>query len=199
MVQLAREQETAGGNVAQSGMEALGKCPLCGRDVVEYPKSYGCSGYKDGCKFAVWKEIAGKKITVKQAQELLAKKKSGVLKGLKSKAGKSFDAALVLGPDGKVGFAFADKAAGLGRCPRCGKEVVEGKNGWGCSGYKDGCKFIVWKEIAGKKLSAAQVKELIAKGRTVVIKGFKSKAGKEFEAALVLGPDGKVEFDFGVK
>ncbi|MDA8333938.1 MAG: DNA topoisomerase 3 [Peptococcaceae bacterium] len=200
VVQLAREQEPAGGNVAQSAREALGTCPLCGRDVVDYPKSYGCSGYKDGCKFAVWKEIAGKKITVKQAQELLAKKKTGVLKGFKSKAGKSFDAVLVLGPDGKVGFAFADKTTGsLGRCPLCGKEVVEGKNGWGCSGYKDGCKFIVWKEIAGKKLTVAQVKELIAKGRTGVIKGFKSKAGKEFEAALVLGPDGKVGFDFGVK
>ena len=53
--------------------------------------------------------------------------------------------------------------------PLCVKEVVEGKNGWSCSGYKDGCKFIVWKEVAGHRLTIAQVKELIGKGRTEVI------------------------------
>jgi DNA topoisomerase-3 len=196
VVQIAKEQGPAGKTMPE-GREAIGKCPLCGREVVEYPKSYGCSGYKEGCKFAVWKEIAGKKITAKQARDLLAQGKTGVIKGFKSKAGKSFEAALVLARDGKVGFEFADKAAeSLGRCPLCGKEVIEGKKGWGCSGYKDGCKFVIWKEIAGKKVTAAQVKELIGKGRTGVLKGFKSKADKEFEAALVLGPDGKVGFEF---
>lgn len=197
VVQTVKEQKSAAGNV-QNGREALGKCPVCGRDVVEYPKSYGCSGYKDGCKFAVWKETAGKKITVKQAQELIGKKKTRVIKGFKSKAGKSFDAALVLGQDGKVGFKFAEYVTeNVGLCPLCGKEVVEGKNGWGCSGYREGCKFIIWKEIAGKMMTAAQAKELIGKGRTALIKGFKSKAGRDFDAALVLGPEGKVGFDFG--
>ncbi|MDA8336342.1 MAG: DNA topoisomerase 3 [Peptococcaceae bacterium] len=209
VVQMAREQQSAGpgtgvptqrvgqGRVVPERREAIGICPLCGRAVVDYPKSYGCSGYKDGCKFAVWKEIAGKKITVKQAQELLGKKKTGVLKGFKSKDGKSFDAALVLGQDGKVGFAFADKAAeSLGRCPLCGREVIEGKKGWGCSGYKAGCKFVIWQEIAGKKVTTAQIKELLQKGRTRILKGFKSQAGKEFAAAMVLRPDGKVELEF---
>jgi len=200
VIQLAREQESSGHGVPE-GRESLGKCPLCGRDVVEYPKSYGCSGYKDGCRFAVWKEVAGRKIAAKQARDLLAKGRTGLIKGFKSKSGKSFDAVLVLGQDGKVGFEFPDKpaAGGLGRCPLCGKDVVEGRNGWGCLGYRDGCRFIVWKEIAGKKLAGAQVKELLGKGRTGVIKGFKSKAGKAFDAALVLGPDGKVGFDFGEK
>ena len=34
----------------------------------------------------------------------------------------------------------------LGRCPRCGGAVVEGKAGFGCSNYKAGCKFVVWKK-----------------------------------------------------
>jgi DNA topoisomerase-3 len=74
--------------------------------VIEYPRSYGCSGYREGCKFAIWKEIAKKKITAKQASDLLVKGKTGELKGFKSKAGKDFQAILVLGADGKVGFDF---------------------------------------------------------------------------------------------
>ena len=50
---------------------ALGPCPLCGSEVVEQEKSYGCSGWQSGCKFAIWKTIAGKKISVRTAQALL--------------------------------------------------------------------------------------------------------------------------------
>jgi DNA topoisomerase-3 len=194
MVAMAKEQE-ANGAVHQK--EVIGRCPLCGRDVLEYTKSYGCSGYRDGCNFAIWKETAGKKITAKQAQELLQKGRTGVIKGFKSKAGKSFDAMLTLGEDGKVNFEFADHAGqALGKCPLCGKDVIEGKKGYGCAGWKEGCKFIIWKEIAGKKITVSQARELLQKGKTGVIKGFKSKAGKSFDAALILGEDGKVEFEF---
>ncbi|MBE3588662.1 MAG: topoisomerase C-terminal repeat-containing protein, partial [Thermoanaerobacteraceae bacterium] len=195
VVQMAKEQEANDGVKQQK--EVLGKCPLCGRDVLEYAKSYGCSGYKDGCKFAVWKEIAGKKITSNQAKELFQKGRTGVLKGFKSKAGKSFDAILTLGEDGKVNFEFADHAdQALGKCPLCGKDIIEGKKGFGCVGWKEGCKFVIWKEIAGKKITAKQAHELLQKGKTGIIKGFKSRAGKDFNAVLVLGEGGKVEFEF---
>lgn len=85
----------------------------------------------------------------------------------------------------------------LGKCPLCGRDVVEGKKGYGCSGWKDGCKFVIWKEIAGKKITETQAKALLTKGKTVRLKGFKSKSGKKFDAALKLSSDGKVEFDFG--
>nr|WP_109206281.1 type IA DNA topoisomerase [Moorella sp. Hama-1] len=198
VVQMAREQEAA--PAAEPGREALGQCPLCGREVMEYPKSYGCSGYKEGCKFAIWKEIAGKKITAGQAKELLQKGKTGVIKGFKSKAGKKFDAALALGEEGRVGFEFAGRdSEALGKCPLCGKDVIESQKGYGCSGWKEGCKFVIWKEIAGKKITAGQAKELLQKRKTGVIKGFKSRSGKEFDAALTLSNDGIVELDFGKK
>lgn len=194
VVAMAKEQAAS---EAVQRKETLGQCPLCGRDVLEFSKSYGCGGYKEGCKFAIWKEIAGKKITVKQAKDLLQKGGTGVIKGFTSKAGKKFDAALALDDNGKVGFVFAENAASvIGKCPLCGKDVVEGKKGYGCSGYKEGCKFVIWKEVAGKKITAGQAKELLQKGGTGVIKGFKSKAGKSFDAALALGESGKVEFVF---
>ena len=84
---------------------ALGRCPLCGSDVVDQPKSYGCSGWKQGCKFAIWKTIAGKKISVKTAEALLKSGKSPLLRGFKSKAGNTFDAQLKL-DGGEVRFDF---------------------------------------------------------------------------------------------
>ena len=57
----------------------------------------------------------------------------------------------------------------------------------------------MWKVHWGKKLSVGQVKALLVKGRTAVIKGFKNKAGKPFAAALKLDGDNKVAFDFGDK
>src|SRR5262249_57999723 len=37
----------------------------------------------------------------------------------------------------------------LGDCPRCGRPVIEGKRGFGCSGWKEGCPFVLWREYRG--------------------------------------------------
>jgi DNA topoisomerase-3 len=85
----------------------------------------------------------------------------------------------------------------IGSCPKCQKgDIIEGKKGYGCSGYKDGCNFVVWKEIAGKKISLSIAKTLIEKRRTKKLEGFISKAQKKFSASLILNNDFKVEFDF---
>lgn len=115
IVELARGQETAAVNAGNSsgsgnGRESLGKCLLCNREVVEFPKSYGCTGYKEGCKFAIWKEIAGKKISQAQARTLLKNGVTSVLKGFKSKDKKPFEAQLVINKEGKVVFEFGTGA-----------------------------------------------------------------------------------------
>ena len=86
----------------------------------------------------------------------------------------------------------------IGQCPSCGQSVVERGKAFGCSAWREtGCGFKVWKVMSGKKLSAAQVTALLKNGHTKRIKGFKTKAGKPFQAALKLdGRDGVV-FDFG--
>ncbi len=35
---------------------SFGKCPLCGRDVLENTKAFYCAGWKGGCKFTLWKD-----------------------------------------------------------------------------------------------------------------------------------------------
>ncbi|MHC6199218.1 type IA DNA topoisomerase [Elizabethkingia miricola] len=85
----------------------------------------------------------------------------------------------------------------IGSCPKCQKgNVIEGKKGYGCSEYKRGCDFVIWKEKASKKLSASIVKTLIEKRKTKKLDGFISKAQNKFSASLILNNDFKVEFDF---
>jgi DNA topoisomerase-3 len=81
------------------------------------------------------------------------------------------------------------------KCPLCGKPVVKYSWGWGCSGYKDGCKCSVSAKIAGKTITDRQVDILFAKGLSPVIKGFVGKSGKSFDARLKLD-NGKAVFDF---
>ena len=85
----------------------------------------------------------------------------------------------------------------LGTCPKCKEgEVYKGTKNVYCSRYKEGCEFRIWLSIAGKKLSDSVLKLLIQKGKTGVVKKFKSKGGKDFDAALKLKEDFTVSFDF---
>ena len=97
--------------------------------------------------------------------------------------------------------AAAKKKLGI-PCPVCGAELETTPFGYGCSNYKKdgtGCKFAVG-TIAGRDLSEEEFTKLMTDGRTETIRGFKSKAGKRFDACLCLAKDeeGKVSirFDF---
>ncbi|MEI6890622.1 MAG: DNA topoisomerase 3 [Pontiella sp.] len=49
----------------------------------------------------------------------------------------------------------------LGNCPLCGKKVIRGKTAFGCSGWKEGCKFVLPAEYKGIKLTRNQAQVLI--------------------------------------
>ncbi|MDM0935621.1 DNA topoisomerase [Clostridium perfringens] len=86
----------------------------------------------------------------------------------------------------------------IGKCPRCGKNIYEGKNNFYCEGYKDNpkCQFTMWKEDKffkdkGKKLSKAGAKSLLA-GKKVKMTGLKKKDGSgTYDAYVVLNDTGK--------
>ncbi|CAN5911570.1 type IA DNA topoisomerase [soil metagenome] len=85
----------------------------------------------------------------------------------------------------------------LGACPKCGSPVIETKKAYGCSAWKkSGCAFAIWKSVSGKRVSEAQARQLLNQGKTGKLKGFKSKAGKSFAAALKLDEDNKVKLEF---
>ncbi|HWN72105.1 MAG TPA: DNA topoisomerase, partial [Haliangium sp.] len=83
----------------------------------------------------------------------------------------------------------------LGVCPVCRTPVTEGFKTYQCASGKR-CSFVIWKRIAGRKVSPALVRVLLGRGRSQELKGFRSKQGKRFSAALALGPEGKVQLVF---
>ncbi len=84
----------------------------------------------------------------------------------------------------------------IGKCPLCGNTVTRTKFGYGCSGYREGCKFSTGNVICGKVISVDNMKKLLENGLTDLISGFISKrTGKEFSAKLAV-EDGKVVFKF---
>jgi DNA topoisomerase-3 len=178
---------------------SLGTCPICAADIIETPKGYSCANWKErGCKFVIWKTIAGKVITKQQAQQLLQEHKTDVIKGFKSRAGKKFDAMLVI-KDNQVSFAFDNtpqEIVVIGKCPKCGSDVIERVKAYSCKNWQEtGCDFVIFKAIARKEITQNIAKELIQKGKTPILKGFKSKANKAFEAGLEL-QEGKVKMYF---
>lgn len=94
----------------------------------------------------------------------------------------------------------AELDAQIGVCPICktGKIVDKGKF-YGCTNYKatDPCTFSLPKKWSEKALGKTAIKDLITKGTTTKLKGFKSKkTGKKFDAKLTI-KEGKLSFDFG--
>ncbi len=59
----------------------------------------------------------------------------------------------------------------LGPCPRagCGGQLIEGKKGYGCTHFKAGCGFVIWKEFSGKKVSQSMLTALLEKGQTQLL------------------------------
>lgn len=96
----------------------------------------------------------------------------------------------------------------VGVCPRCGKNVVEGKKSFFCEGYHDtpSCGFAMWKNdrfFTGKRkeLTKRIAAALLKNGRVKVTGLFSEKKGVLYDATIVLDDDGgkyvhyKLEFN----
>jgi DNA topoisomerase-3 len=215
----------------------LGDCPRCGRPVIAGKRGFGCSGWREGCSFVLWREYKGHALGDDQIRQLLQRRvllgplvcresgkvllqllDSGELTEIPIPVGGQRRRARKTGqrptgsrprtqqreessgeldeaqPRGSRPSDFAPVT--LGSCPLCGSEVLDQAKSYCCSGRQSGCKFVIWKTIAGKRITARTAQTLLKKGRSQVLKGFASKSGKRFEARLRL-EGGEVRFDFG--
>lgn len=201
-----------------------GPCPRCGRPVIQGKRGFGCSGWRDGCQFVLWKTYKSHEFDTREIRQL-------VQHGILSEPVKTSDAnqaviylthtgeimdlpapsdqpqhakpksARVGRPKPKSGGSRATQpsadrpATALGTCPSCGADVVELPKSYGCSAWKAGCKFAIWKNIAGKRISRRTALALLRDGKSSILKGFRSKAGNKFDARLTLDGD-HVRLDF---
>ncbi len=96
----------------------------------------------------------------------------------------------------KITITDTWKTNEIGQCPICRKaEVLEGKNSYYCSDYKNGCKFSIAKNICGANISVNDVKLLISGKQTGTKKMTSAKTQKQFSAKLAY-EKGKIEFKF---
>ncbi len=207
----------------------IGKCPACGGEIIEGRKGFGCKNWRPqsgGCRFVIWKEVWGRQIDAETVRQLLTGEPVGPLI-FRSENGQDFTASLVLerheSGDRAPGswttrllVAEMPMGAGdsipsrtpppspldiIGRCPRCGGQVIEGRKGYGCSNWRpeDGkCSFVIWKVVAGKTLSRKAVTDLLKKGETATLRGFTARSGRKFSAKLRLeGEDFRTTFVTG--
>jgi DNA topoisomerase-3 len=146
------------------------KCPKCKEGSILKGKSaYGCSNYKNGCKFILPFSFKGKKLTEKQLIRLLQKGSTTTIKGFKTESGKidgvlSFNENFELLLTEKASKTTTKKKDTL-TCPKCKKgEIIRGKTAYGCSAYKSGCDFrFSFDEVRKQANGTPLTKELVYK------------------------------------
>ena len=154
----------SGGNIKER--TSIGVCPRCGKQIFEGKSNFYCESGKDGCGFVLWKEQRSFKdtITAERAEKLL----KGIAVPLKAltRGGAVYTADFTIEDTGKyinLKRTVTEKKP-IGKCPRCGQQIFEGKSNFYCESGKDGCGFVLWKEdkYNGINITAVNAADLIS-------------------------------------
>ena len=185
-------------------------CPKCGGVVQETYKKFQCLK----CDFALWKILAGRQFEFEEMEALISSREIGPLSGFRSKMGRAFNAIVKLTDDYEMKFDFGNEdiqaqeevdfsaQQPLGKCPQCGHFVYEHGLFYICEkaiGARPACSFKTGKIILSRPIEIEQIVKLLESGRTDLLTRFISKKGRPFSAYLVVGPEGKIGFEFEQK
>ena len=97
--------------------------------------------------------------------------------------------------EGLLSLSSEQKSYPVYRCSKCGQKSV-GIYAKVAKCRHETCGFHVFREVCGIHLSEDNILHLISSGRTPILKGLTSKAGKKFNARLVLKDDYTTTFEF---
>jgi DNA topoisomerase-3 len=186
-------------------------CPNCGGKVVENYRRFACTR----CDFSISKHPGGRFFETNEVEQLLREKQIGPLTGFRSRIGRPFAAVLKITPEHKLEFDFGNTPPGdegggepvdfsgqtpLGACPKCRANVYEQPMAYLCEksvGPERSCDFRSGKVILQQPIEVAQIRRLLAEGKTELLRGFVSnRTRRKFAAYLVRKPDGTVGFEF---
>ncbi len=165
-------------------------CPSCDGEILSSEKGFYCSNYRSGCKVGAFKMICDSKLTADEFKKMLAGET--ITKEL-SKNGNKWKQDLYYDFDeNKVQFKKAEASESDYNCPCCSNKLKDDGRALSCD-----CGFKFWKTVCGKTPSDDQLKRLFEDGDSGLIKGFKSKAGKSFDAHLVVNEaEKKIDLQF---
>ena len=187
-----------GGRMVTSGSaeKALAEAPppACKTGhILRGKTAFGCARFREGCQWRLPAELLGKKLTDPQVKALLSKGRTQLIKGFTTGAGEKLDGALTLNAQLVPELVPAAESKpttatdpGQIPCPVCKLgTMLKGSTAYGCSRFREDCQFRVPFEWGGKKLTDSQLRQLLRRGETGVIKGFVSaKTGKKYDAGL---------------
>ena len=88
---------------------------------------------------------------------------------------------------------FQEERKVIGKCPRCGGQVFEGKKNYYCSN-KD-CAFVMWKNdrfFLDRKVAFSEkiAADLLKRGKAKVKKLYSPKTGKTYDGTVLLADTG---------
>jgi DNA topoisomerase-3 len=130
--------------------EEIITCPQCQQGTMMKGKTaFGCNRFKEGCSFKINFEFGGKKLSDKQIQVLLQKKKTPGIKGFTINA-KKVNGYLILTKEGAVEFKEEAVTEPIPKvqenqtCPKCKQgSIIKGNTAFGCNRFKEGCDYRV--------------------------------------------------------
>lgn len=171
-----------------SKREPVGICPRCGKNIYEGKNNFYCESGIEKCGFSIWKEDKFLKdsVTAEKAVKLL--NGEPVKMRAVSRDGRVFEAEYVLEDTGRYvnlkRIPLEKKAVGI--CPKCGKNIYEGRSNFYCEESRNSCNFTLWKEdrYNGITVTAANASDLLA-GRKIY-KTKKKLNGQEERKAYVM-------------
>ena len=155
----------------QTEKKVIGKCPVCGGDVMESPLGFCCNGTtKEGrrCQFVIHHQIHGVEMTEEICRQLLSDGRTDVME-MKNKCGQPFQARFVK----KTSRGFA-----------CENHV----------GHHPTCTFYILGIICNRKIMDDEVEAFLA-GKALTLDGFSSNDGHLFASTLQLNKQGSVSLE----
>ena len=150
-------------------LQDIEKGKVSKRDFLEHIKEFVSSAIKD-----IKGQRANALVSTATMQKPVEKKEETASKGRSTTASSK---------EKKESSSSAVEREILGQCPLCGGAIIEGKKGFGCLGYKQGCQFVIWKENAsmatyGKRMTKTIAKTLVKNGE-VTLKNVKVENGEK--------------------
>ena len=200
------------------GTEVIGKCPMCGGDIIAGKYAYGCKQWGEGCKFVLYKTskkglLQDVTITKQMAAALIQGKEVRTNK-LTSSKGTHFEAniKLEIQPDAdypvRIKMVFDSEKPieerSIGKCPRCNGHVIETKSGYVCEKRSEGCKFAIWKSAKSGifkdvTISAIAAKKLLSGGKVKSSKLYSAKKDKNFTGEFQMDDSQRSEYGARLK
>ena len=147
-----------------SDKNIVGKCPLCGGDVIRTLKGWACVNSiteSPSCQFFMFFTIGNRRLSNEEASLFLLNKKI-LLDGFATKENKIFTSILSFNQDGTI-----DMKSQIGTCPKCGGVLYVNSKTVSCGNYRhpeNPCNFTIWRNTGGHDFSLSELEELICNG-----------------------------------